>query len=172
AAAAELRDRRDAAVVRSTAMNDLFRAARELQEFCDRNGWRSCFIGGLAVQRWGEPRVTRDVDLTLLTGFGGEDPFIEALLAEYAPRMEGAAEFARRHRTLLLRTPDGIGIDISLAALPFEEEVIGRASNFGYEPGLELRTCSAEDLIVLKLFAFRPLDVQDAEGVAIRERPR
>ena len=31
-----------------------------------------------------------------------------------------------------------------------------------------LRTCSAEDLVVRKLFASRPLDIRDAEGVAIR----
>ncbi|HXJ37983.1 MAG TPA: hypothetical protein VNH18_01825 [Bryobacteraceae bacterium] len=57
---------------------DLFAAAREVQDFCDRHGWGSCFIGGIAVQRWSQARVTRDVDLTLLTGFGGEDPRIRA----------------------------------------------------------------------------------------------
>ena len=61
------------ASVEVAAMTGLFEAARQLQAFCDRQGWRSCFIGGIAVQRWGEPRVTRDVDLTLLTGFGGEE---------------------------------------------------------------------------------------------------
>jgi hypothetical protein len=35
---------------------------------------------------------------------------------------------------------------------------------------MELRTCSAEDLIVLKPFASRPLDLHDAEGVAIRQK--
>jgi hypothetical protein len=58
-------------------MNDLFEVARQLQEFCDSRGWRSCFIGGLAVQRWGEPRVTRDADLTVLAGFGHEERIAE-----------------------------------------------------------------------------------------------
>lgn len=53
-------------------MNAVIRAAAELQSFCDAHRWRACFIGGLAVLRWGEPRETVDVDLTLLTGFGGE----------------------------------------------------------------------------------------------------
>lgn len=39
-------------------------AAGEMQGFCQQQGWRSCFIGGVAVQRWGEPRLTQDVDLT------------------------------------------------------------------------------------------------------------
>ncbi|HEV8037874.1 MAG TPA: hypothetical protein VGP62_03355 [Bryobacteraceae bacterium] len=54
-------------------MIDLFEAARQLQVFCDQQGWRFCFIGGLAVQRWGEPRVTRDVDLTYLRASGLKD---------------------------------------------------------------------------------------------------
>jgi hypothetical protein len=151
-------------------MIDLFEAARQLQAFCDDQGWRSCFIGGIAVQRWGEPRVTRDVDLTLLAGFGSEDRFTIPLLAAYPARIEDASEFARRYRVLLLRTTSGVGIDVSLGALPFEESVVSRATPFSFGPGLEIRTCSAEDLVVLKLFASRPLDIRDAEGVVIRHK--
>jgi hypothetical protein len=150
----------------------LFEPARQLQDFCDQQGWRSCFIGGIAVLRWGETRVTRDIDLTVLTGFGGEDRIIDILLANYAARLPDAREFAVSKRVLLLSTPTGTGIDVSLGALPFEEKLIGRASSFTFSPGLELRTCSAEDLIVMKLFASRPIDVRDAEGVAIRNRGR
>lgn len=153
-------------------MNDLFAAARALQDFCDQRAWRSCFIGGIAVQRWGEPRVTRDVDLDLLTGFGSEDLFINTLLAGYAARIPDAAEFARRNRVLLLQTPEGIGIDVSLAALSFEENVVARSSIHSFGTGLDVRTCSAEDLIVLKLFASRAIDIRDAESVAVRNKGR
>jgi len=148
----------------------LFEAAKQLQDFSDRQGWRSCFIGGIAVQRWGEPRVTRYVDLALLAGFCREDELIDTLLAAYPPRVENAGEFARRNRVLLLQTTSGVGIDISLAALPFEERLIRRATIFAFGPELDIRTCSAEDLIVLKLFALRPLDIADAEAVTIRNR--
>ena len=50
-------------------MRDLFRLADEIQSFCRDRGWRFCFIGGIALQRWGEPRLTGDIDLTILTGF-------------------------------------------------------------------------------------------------------
>lgn len=50
-------------------MNEVIRAAAQLQAVCEQNRWRYCFIGGLAVLRCGEPRETIDVDLTLLTGF-------------------------------------------------------------------------------------------------------
>jgi hypothetical protein len=151
-------------------MIDIFEAAKQLQGFCDERGWRSCFIGGIAVQRWGEPRVTRDVDLTLLTGFGGEDQYVDALLTAFPARIGNSKEFARRYRVLLLSTPGGVGIDVSLGALAFEERVVSRATAFSFGPGLDIRTCSAEDLVVLKLFASRPLDIRDAEGVVIRHK--
>jgi hypothetical protein len=147
---------------------DLFGAAQEIQEFCDEQGWGSCFIGGIAVQRWGQPRITRDIDLTLLTGFGQEGPFVEALLLRYPSRNANPREFARETRVLLLRSAEGIGIDISFGALPFEELAVQRATPFEFEPGLQLRTCSAEDLMVMKLFAGRAIDIRDAEGIAVR----
>jgi hypothetical protein len=105
-----------------------------------------------------------------MTGFGGEGDFIDCLLAHYHSRIDDAGLFARRNRVLLLRSADDVGIDISLGGLPFEESMINRATIFSFGPGLDLRTCSAEDLIVLKLFASRPLDIRDAEGVVIRHR--
>jgi hypothetical protein len=151
-------------------MIELIESARQLQDFCDRQGWRSCIIGGIAVIRWGETRVTRDIDVNVLTGFGGEDRVIDGLLSNYAARLPNARAFAIRNRVLLLNTPTGTGIDVSLGALPFEEMVIEHASSFAFAPSSELRTCSAEDLVVMKLFASRPLDIRDAEGVAIRNR--
>ena len=35
-------------------------AAEQVQAFCQQQGWRFCFIGGVAVQRWGEPRLTQE----------------------------------------------------------------------------------------------------------------
>ena len=90
-------------------MTDLFEAALAVQSFCDRRGWRFCFIGGLAVQRWGEPRVTRHVDLTLLTGFHDNVSMIDTLLEAFSGRISDAMDFALRNRVLLLKTPGDIG---------------------------------------------------------------
>lgn len=108
-------------------MVDLIDEAVALQGFLDSNGRRFCFIGGVAVQNWGEPRLTRDIDVSLLTGFGGERSSVDLLLGAYPPRIEDAREFALAHRVLLVRSPGGIGIDVSLAALPYEELAIDRA---------------------------------------------
>lgn len=150
-------------------MNPLFAAAVDVQAFCASQGWRSSVIGGLAVQRWGEPRQTRDVDLTLLTGIGGEQPYIEALLARYPGRIPDASQFALDRRVLLVETRSGIPMDISLAGLPFEERVVERSSEFAFAPGAVVRTCGAEDLVVLKAFADRPQDWLDVEGILVRQ---
>jgi len=151
------------------AVNALYEAGKEVSDFLDQNHWRFCIIGGLAVVRWGEPRLTVDVDLSLLTGFGDEERYARALLERFSGRMENAMEFSMEHRVLLLSAGNGRDIDISFGAFPFEEEMIERATPFAFADGAELVTCSAEDLFVLKVFADRSKDWADAESVAIRQ---
>ena len=153
-------------------MNALIRAAADLQAVCEARNWRFCFIGGLAVLRWGEPRETVDVDLTLVTGFGHESEFVSVLTNTFQPRIDDAAAFALINRVLLLRTASGVGLDIALGGLPFEELAVERSTLFTYPIDTRLRTCSAEDLIVLKAFAGRPKDWMDVEGVIIRQSAR
>lgn len=150
-------------------MIEIIQLAKELQDFCESRGWRFCFIGGVAVQFWSELRATRDVDMTLLTGFGCERPFIEALLERYEARIPNPVEHAERTRVLLLRSPDGIGIDIAMGAFPFEESAISRAKKLEAMDGIYLRVCSAEDLIVFKVFATRAKDWGDVEATIIRQ---
>lgn len=140
-----------------------------MQEFLASREWRFCFIGGFAVQHWGEPRLTRDLDIELLTGFGGEEVFVDTLLDAYAPRIDGAREFALTRRVLLIKAASGIGIDISLAALPYEEKLIGRSTEVEMAPGVKIRLCAPEDLIVMKLFAGRATDLRDARSVMVRQ---
>ena len=149
-------------------MRDLFLLASEVQSFCQVRGWRFCFIGGIALQRWGEPRLTADIDLTILTGFGPEARYIEELCGAFVSRFPDAADFAHRSRTLLLQSERGIPIDITFGALPFEERVIERATLYPFLTEARLTTCSAEDLIILKAFADRPRDWSDIEGVILR----
>jgi hypothetical protein len=150
-------------------VNALYEAANEVSAFLDERQWRFCIIGGLAVIRWGEPRLTVDVDLTLLTGFGGEERFANALLERFSGRMDDALGFAMQNRVLLLSATNGRDLDISFGAFPFEEEMVDRATPFEFAAGVELVTCSAEDLFILKVFANRSKDWADAEGVAIRQ---
>jgi len=150
-------------------MNGLFEAALEVQSFMLERKWRFCIIGGLALVRWGRPRVTQDIDMTLLTGFGREESYVGELLSHFQPRSPDAAGFALENRVLLFRATNGIPVDLALGAFPFEEQVVSRATPFEFAPGVSLITCSAEDLVVLKSFAARELDWADVEGILIRQ---
>jgi len=150
-------------------VNDVIQAAAELQNFCQSQGWQFCFIGGVALQRWSEPRETVDVDLSLFAGFGQEQHFSDVLLKHFEPRISNASEFAQQERVLMQRSSKGVGLNVALAALPYEELVTQRSSFFNYPPGVALRTCSAEDLIVLKAFAGRGQDWVDVERIVVRQ---
>lgn len=151
-------------------MNTLLQAGASVQRTLEEHGWRFCFIGGIANFRWGTPRLTNDLDLTLLTGFGEELRYAEALLREFTSRIPDAAGFAAANRVLLLRTVDGFGLDVALGAMPFEERTVERSTSVELVPGAVLRTCSAEDLIVHKAFATRPQDWVDVEGIILKQR--
>ena len=150
-------------------MTALAAAAREILEWLARRRLRACVIGGVAVQRWGEPRLTQDVDVTVIAELGDEEHVIDALLERFEARRHDAREFAMRHRVLLLRASNGVALDVALGATPFEIEAVRRASPFEIEPGCRIRTCSAEDLVIHKAVAGRPRDVADIEGIMVRQ---
>jgi len=150
-------------------VEELLLAAVHVQALLLERGWRFCFIGGVAIQRWGNPRFTTDIHLTLLTGFGAEESFVDPLLRQLQPRRPDAREFALRHRVLLARTAEGIDVDVALGALPFEERTIARATPWEIRGGVRLTTCSAEDLLTHKVFAGRSVDWGDAEQILVRQ---
>lgn len=150
-------------------MNDIFAVANWACKELGDLGLRHCLIGGLALQAWGEPRVTRDVDLSVLVGFGEEHERIGAILARIPARIDQALEFALENRVLLCKSPDGVGIDIGLAAFPFEEAAMERSVLVEYVPPEALPTVGAEDLITMKAFAGRPQDWIDIRGIIVRQ---
>lgn len=153
----------------STDLSKVLKSALEVQAFCESRSWKFCFIGGLAFQPWGNPRATQDADLTVLTGFVGEEAYVDALIGNFRLRRQDGRAFALRSRVLLLWSSEGVGIDISLGALPFEERSIERSRICLLAPGHSLRICSPEDLIVHKAFASRDQDWADVDMVLLRQ---
>lgn len=150
-------------------MNALFEAAKEVCEFMAGRRWEFCIIGGLAVQRWGEPRTTLDADMILLTGWGEEERYVTVILDRFASRVPDGHAFALARRVLLIRASNGKDVDIALGALPFEHSMVRRAAPVEFAPGLILPCCTAEDLFIMKAFAARPRDWLDAESIVIRQ---
>lgn len=153
-------------------INNVLQLAAHLGAYLDRSKLPYCFIGGVAYQRWGEPRQTVDVDGTVFVGFEREEPVIKDLLSQFASRIDNPIEFAIRQRIVLLESPQGIGIDISLGGLDYELRVTERASAWDVPEHGHIRTCCAEDLVTLKAFASRLQDWIDVEKVSIGQGDR
>ena len=155
-----------------TQPNGVLAAAAEVERFCRRQKWKFCFIGGVAVQRWGEPRFTYDVDFTVLTELGTEEVFIDALLKQFTPRVPNPREFALETRVVLARTKRGVNLDVSLGAFPYEEACVERASLWKLKPRMSITTCSAEDLVIIKVLASRDRDWADVDSILQRQGRR
>jgi len=128
----------------------------------------SMIIGGVAVIAHGVPRSTVDIDATILA----RDIPPEKILAaadrrDLRSRIDDAAQFARAHQVLLLRhEPSGIPVDVILAWLPFEQAALEASVEVEFQ-GVHTRVARPEDLIIYKLVAARPRDLDDAEALLI-----
>lgn len=117
----------------------------------DELGAPAAIIGGLAVIARGIPRSTVDIDATV-SARAVEPERLATVLARHdiRERTDGAVAFARRRHVFLGRhQPTGVGLDISLAWLPFEEEAIARAEVLDVA-GVKARVARPEDLVIEK----------------------
>ena len=154
-------------------MHPAIEAALELQGFLESHGEKFCIIGGLAVQRWGEVRLTVEADATVLTDWSRDEVVTDLLLGSpFLPRMADAREFALSNRVLLLKNAKGTHVDVALGAMDFENRSVQRSSLWRVSENATLRTCSAEDLVVHKTFAGRTRDWADIEGILQRQGPK
>ena len=125
-------------------------------------------IGGQAVLLHGEPRLTRDIDVTL--GLPPEDlPPVLALLPgiDLTPLVDPEA-FVRETMVLPCRHPSGVRVDFVFSFTPFERQAIERAVPVALS-GQVVRFASAEDLVIHKVFAGRPRDLEDASTVRLEQ---
>ena len=150
-------------------MRQLFGAAASALAALKEQGIDACVIGGLAVARWGEPRFTVDVDLVAMTAVSRDAEAVDALLVKFIPRMPDARAFALAHRVLILESSEGVRLDVSLGALEFERDMVARSTEWSVDGCPSIRTCSAEDLLVLKAFAGREKDWGDVRGIIRRQ---
>lgn len=150
-------------------MNLQFKALRDIHKFFMSENIPYAIIGGIALQKWGEPRFTRDIDVTILANLGEEEKVIKKILSVFYPRISDALQFTLKNRICLVQSKEGYEIDISLGIPGYEEEVIKRAMDCKLGKSQSIKICSAEDLIIHKAVAGRPQDLSDMEGIIIRQ---
>jgi hypothetical protein len=125
-------------------------------------------IGGIAVIARGVRRMTTDIDAAVR----GDQIDAAALLRVLAtngitPRIDDAESFARESLVLLLRhDATGVELDVSMTWTDFEWKAIDRASNASFGR-TAVRMATPEDLIVYKVIAGRPKDLEDVTGLLV-----
>jgi hypothetical protein len=126
-------------------------------------------IGGQAVLLHGEPRLTRDIDVTLgiaATGLAKVRQAVEK--TGLRPSVSDVESFVRRTNVLpLTDEPTAIRVDLIFSLTPYESEAIRRAVGVTFDR-TTVRFAAAEDLIIHKLVAGRPRDLEDVGGVLAR----
>jgi hypothetical protein len=135
----------------------------------DKHNLPYMIIGGQAVLLYGEPRLTRDIDITLGVNNDSLDRLLGAVQELFLkPLPEDIEAFVKQ--TMVLPTLDeatGIRVDFIFSDTPYETNAIQRARKI---TTLEQKVnfASPEDLIIHKIFAGRPRDLEDVRTVLLK----
>ena len=126
-------------------------------------------IGGQAVLLYGEPRLTRDIDITLGTSANGLDKVREIIqLLSFRILVENEKEFVERNMVLpTLDEKSGIRVDFIFSFSPYERQAIERGKDvqFGRTP---VRFASLEDVVIHKVIAGRAKDLEDVKSILLK----
>lgn len=140
-----------------------------LTKVLDRQSIPYMIIGGQAVLLYGEPRVTRDIDITLGVD---TDRLCELLRLAHELSLRALPDEIEKfvHETMVLpcmHEGTGIRVDFIFSFTPYEAQAIKRANKVVIL-GEEVCFTSPEDAIIHKVFAGRPRDIEDARSILLR----
>jgi predicted nucleotidyltransferase len=142
-------------------------ALASLARLLDQHQLDYMVIGGLANAVWGEPRATLDIDVTIAAETSDTLRVVTALENEFRVLASDPASFVIETRVLPLESRSGVRVDLIFGLLPFEREAVARARTVQVAGG-EIRFCTPEDLILLKIISRRERDLADVQGILQR----
>ena len=145
-------------------MNELIDAVVAFQDLLEKEGIPTMAIGGIAVGVWGEPRLTRDIDMKVLIHREDRARLL-AVLQAFTPLDDNPDDSFRRLGLAFFHDSNGIRIDVLLADTIFDETAIERARTVTLFKGKIIRVCTAEDLVVYKMLSTRIKDRADVESI-------
>jgi len=126
-------------------------------------------IGGQAVLLYGEPRLTRDIDITLGLGIDGLEKIADTVKAlELTIQVTDVTDFVEK--TMVLPTSDvrsGIRVDFIFSFSSYERQAIEKSKEvkFDHTP---VRFASLEDVIIHKVLAGRARDIEDVKAILLK----
>jgi hypothetical protein len=150
-------------------MNGLFESILKIQTLLGWHGIPSIVIGGIAVGSWGEPRVTRDVDLKILLGRQDSTRLLSIIHPEYLVLSSNPEETLRKQALIFIQDREGTRLDILLADTQYDVLAIERGRLIEISTGIRVRVCSPEDLIIYKMISTRLRDHEDVKSIILRQ---
>jgi predicted nucleotidyltransferase len=135
----------------------------------DRCGIPYMIIGGQALLIYGEPRLTKDIDITL--GVGIEElEKVKTAIDELGlkPLPDDSDDFVKETMVLpCIDETSGIRMDFIFSFSTFEKQAIERAIPVKLG-GTSVKFASMEDLVIHKIIAGRARDIEDIKSVLLR----
>lgn len=125
-------------------------------------------IGGQAVLLYGEPRLTRDIDITLGVDLERLDDVINTAAAAGLESLVEPRAFTPQ--TMVFPCQDlitGIRVDFIFSFTPYGRQAINRSRAVPVGT-VAVRFASPEDLIIHKVVAGRPRDLEDVRSVLMK----
>jgi len=150
-----------------SAAADLLRAlAPVLRRFGDR--WY--VFGAQAAIVWGRPRLTGDVDVTVFLEPDAPKDFVAAMAeVGFLLRVTDVDRFVERTRVLpFLHRETSLALDVVLGG-PGPEEEFARHTRHVDLGGVSVPVLAPEELVVTKILAGRPKDLEDVRGVLVAQ---
>ena len=138
---------------------DNLEVVREVTSTFDRLGIPYALGGSWASSYYGEPRSTRDADITVEPFPGREAELVASFGPDYYVSLEAVTQAVREARTFnIINTIAGFKVDVFVRKdAPFDRSVMSRRTKVSTldESSLPIVMISAEDTILLKLEWYR-----------------
>jgi predicted nucleotidyltransferase len=129
---------------------------RKIAMALDEGGFPYMVIGGQAVLVYGEPRLTRDIDITLGASLDRLAEMIDLIKSINLEALVDPAEFTKKTMVLpCLDVASGIRLDFMFSWSAYEQQALRRIRNIELA-GTNVKFASLEDVIIHKVIAGRP----------------
>lgn len=126
-------------------------------------------IGGQAVLYYGEPRFTKDIDVTLGIGVDAIDKIILVITKlKLAIKVKNYKKFVEQTMVMpCIDKKSGIEVDFIFSLSDYEKKAIQKAKKIKIDNTI-VNIASLEDVIVHKIIAGRPRDIEDIKTMLIK----
>ncbi len=156
-------------------MTSLASQLQSLVKFLIAQKIRYAILGGIAVCIYGEPRLTADIDVSIILDKERVGEFLKkAKKRGFRALIPNAKRIAKRTGVIPVGLKKGRRagkFDIIIAENILEYTAIKRGRIKKID-SIRVRFISPEDLVIHKITSSRPRDIEDLKGILIRQRKR